>query len=103
MAAKGLPKIRAGMGDVDGPVVEAWSDDDYRRATSLGTILSPDGKADRAGVPALEPAASWLASRARPARGRMGPRLRSSARWRRWRPTTSSFRDGARPSRRCGG
>jgi TPP-dependent pyruvate/acetoin dehydrogenase alpha subunit len=57
MAAKGLPKIRAGMGDVDGPVVEAWSDDDYRRATSLGTILSPDGKADRAGVPALEPAA----------------------------------------------
>lgn len=57
MAAKGLPKIRAGMGDVDAPVVEAWSDDDYRRATSLGTILSPDGKADRAGVPALEPAA----------------------------------------------
>jgi len=57
MAAKGLPKIRAGMGDVSAPVVEAWSDDDYRRATSLGTILSPDGKADRAGVPALEPAA----------------------------------------------
>jgi hypothetical protein len=57
MAAKGLPKIRAGMGDVDAPVVEAWSDDDYRRATSLGTILSPDGKADRAGVPALEAAA----------------------------------------------
>jgi pyruvate dehydrogenase E1 component alpha subunit len=57
MAAKGLPKIRAGMGDVDAPVVEAWSDDDYRRATSLGTILSPDGNADRAGVPALEPAA----------------------------------------------
>ena len=57
MAAKGLPKIRAGMGDVDAPVVEAWSDDDYRRATSLGTILSPDGKADRAGVPALAPAA----------------------------------------------
>jgi len=57
MAAKGLPKIRAGMGDVDASVVEAWSDDDYRRATSLGTILSPDGKADRAGVPALEPAA----------------------------------------------
>ena len=57
MVAKGLPKIRAGMGDVDAPVVEAWSDDDYRRATSLGTILSPDGKADRAGVPALEPEA----------------------------------------------
>jgi TPP-dependent pyruvate/acetoin dehydrogenase alpha subunit len=57
MAAKELPKIRAGMGDVEAPMVEAWSDDDYRRATELGTILSPDGKADRAGVPALQPAA----------------------------------------------
>jgi TPP-dependent pyruvate/acetoin dehydrogenase alpha subunit len=45
------------MGDVEAPIVEAWSDDDYRRATGLGTILSPDGKADRAGVPALAPAA----------------------------------------------
>jgi pyruvate dehydrogenase E1 component subunit alpha len=57
MAAKELPKIRAGMGDLEAPVVEAWSDDDYRRATGLGTILSADGKADRAGVPALKPAA----------------------------------------------
>jgi 2-oxoisovalerate dehydrogenase E1 component alpha subunit len=57
MAAKELPKIRAGMGDVEAPVVEAWDDDDFRRATGLGTILSADGKADRAGVPALEPAA----------------------------------------------
>jgi pyruvate dehydrogenase E1 component alpha subunit len=57
MAAKGLPKIRAGMGDVESPAVEAWSDDEYRRATGLGTILSPDGKADRAGVPALAPEA----------------------------------------------
>src|SRR5262245_61403626 len=57
MAAKELPRIRAGMGDVEAPIVETWSDDDYRRATSLGTILGADGKADRAGVPALEPAA----------------------------------------------
>ena len=57
MAGKELPRIRSGMEDVAAPVVEAWGDDDYRRATSLGTILSPDGKAERAGVPALEPAA----------------------------------------------
>ncbi|HMF44295.1 MAG TPA: thiamine pyrophosphate-dependent enzyme [Polyangia bacterium] len=57
MAGKQLPKIRAGMGDVESPQVEAWSDDDYRRATGLGTILAPDGKADRAGVPSLAPAA----------------------------------------------
>jgi TPP-dependent pyruvate/acetoin dehydrogenase alpha subunit len=55
MAAKELPKIRAGMGDVESPVVEAWADDDYRRATGLTTILSADGQADRAGVPALTP------------------------------------------------
>jgi pyruvate dehydrogenase E1 component alpha subunit len=55
MAGKELPKIRAGMGDVEAPVVETWSDDDYARATGLTTILSPDGSADRAGVPALEP------------------------------------------------
>ena len=57
MAAKELPKIRAGMGDMEAPAIEAWDDDDYRRATGLGTILSPDGKADRAGVPALAPEA----------------------------------------------
>jgi pyruvate dehydrogenase E1 component alpha subunit len=57
MAAKDLPKIRAGMGDVGAAVVEAWSDDDYRRATGLATALSADGKADRAAVPALAPAA----------------------------------------------
>jgi pyruvate dehydrogenase E1 component alpha subunit len=56
MAAKEVPRIRSGMQDPKAPLVEAWSDDDYRRATSLGTILSPDGKADRAGVPALAPA-----------------------------------------------
>ena len=57
MAAKELPKIRAGMGDVEAPSVEAWSDDDYRRATGLLAILSPEGKADRAGVPPLPPEA----------------------------------------------
>src|SRR3954463_16030879 len=57
MAAKQLPKIRAGMGDVEAPAVEAWSDDDYRRAAGLTTMLAPDGKADRAAVPPLAPAA----------------------------------------------
>ena len=55
MAAKELPKIRAGMGDVASPTVEAWSDDDYQRATGLQVILAADGSADRAGVPALAP------------------------------------------------
>jgi TPP-dependent pyruvate/acetoin dehydrogenase alpha subunit len=58
MAGKELPKIRAGMGDVESPAVEAWRDDDYARATGLTAILSPDGAAaDRAAVPALAPAA----------------------------------------------
>jgi len=57
MAAKELPKIRSGLGDVGAPTVEAWSDDDYQRATGLITILSPDGKADRAAVPPLAPEA----------------------------------------------
>jgi len=49
-------KIRAGMGDVEADAVEVWSDEDYRRATGLLTILGPDGKADRAALPRLEPA-----------------------------------------------
>lgn len=57
MAGKQLPKIRSGMADLEAPVVEAWSDDDYRRAAGLGSILSADGSADRAGVPALAPEA----------------------------------------------
>jgi pyruvate dehydrogenase E1 component alpha subunit len=57
MAAKELPKIRAGMGDVASPTVEAWSDEDYERATGLRVILAADGSADRAGVPALAPEA----------------------------------------------
>ena len=46
-------KIRAGMGDVDADFVEVWSDEDYRNATGLLTILRPDGTADRADVPAI--------------------------------------------------
>src|SRR5215468_11025428 len=57
MAGKQLPRIRAGMGDLEAPTIEAWRDEDYARATGLATILSPDGKADRAGVPALATAA----------------------------------------------
>ncbi len=54
MAGKELPRIRAGMGDVESPAVEAWRDEDYARATGLTAILSPDGTAaDRAAVPAL--------------------------------------------------
>ncbi|HEX3694903.1 MAG TPA: thiamine pyrophosphate-dependent dehydrogenase E1 component subunit alpha [Polyangia bacterium] len=48
-------KIRAGMGDVEAETVEVWSDRDHRRATELWTILSPDGVAERAQVPALQP------------------------------------------------
>jgi TPP-dependent pyruvate/acetoin dehydrogenase alpha subunit len=54
---KELPKIRAGMGDVASPTIEAFSDEDWRRATGLGKILAPDGKSERAGVPPLAPEA----------------------------------------------
>jgi pyruvate dehydrogenase E1 component alpha subunit len=48
-------KIRAGMGDVESPFVEVWSDEDHRRATGLLALLAPDGSvADRAALPALE-------------------------------------------------
>jgi TPP-dependent pyruvate/acetoin dehydrogenase alpha subunit len=36
------PRIRAGMGDVAAEAIEAWRDDDYRRATGL---LTSDGDA----------------------------------------------------------
>src|SRR3954451_16806802 len=35
-------KIRAGMGDLDAPAVEVWTDEDYQRATGLFKLL-PDG------------------------------------------------------------
>jgi len=50
------PRIRAGMGDVDAAFVEAFSDESYRRATGLAQVVAPDGTADRAALPALEPA-----------------------------------------------
>jgi len=49
-----LPRLRAGMGDVAAPAQEAFSDEDYRRATGLFTLLAPG--VDRAALPALEPA-----------------------------------------------
>jgi pyruvate dehydrogenase E1 component alpha subunit/2-oxoisovalerate dehydrogenase E1 component alpha subunit len=50
-----LDKIRAGMGDVESPSVEVWSDEDQARATGLAQILAPDGKPVGA-VPQLDPA-----------------------------------------------
>ncbi len=52
----GLPRIRAGMGDLGATFVEAFSDEEHRRATGLARVLSPDGIVDRAGLPALDPA-----------------------------------------------
>ncbi|HVZ73945.1 MAG TPA: thiamine pyrophosphate-dependent enzyme [Polyangia bacterium] len=39
-----LDKIRAGMGDVESPSVEVWSDADETRATGLIQVLAPDGR-----------------------------------------------------------
>lgn len=51
-------KIRAGMGDVESPAVEVWSDEDQRRATGLLQVLVPDGSVvDAAALPDLKPAA----------------------------------------------
>lgn len=52
------PSLRAGMGDLDTPSVEVWTDDDYRRATELQAILSPPGgaSANRPAVPVAAPA-----------------------------------------------
>jgi pyruvate dehydrogenase E1 component alpha subunit len=44
------PRIRAGMGDVAAPAIEAWRDEDYRRATGL---LTSEGQAV---PPGLSPA-----------------------------------------------
>jgi pyruvate dehydrogenase E1 component alpha subunit/2-oxoisovalerate dehydrogenase E1 component alpha subunit len=50
-----LDKIRAGMGDVESPSVEVWSDEAEARATGLWQILAPDGRAVGA-VPTLDAA-----------------------------------------------
>jgi pyruvate dehydrogenase E1 component alpha subunit len=49
-------KVRAGMGDLTSEFVEIYTDLDYQRATGLLSILGPDGRADIARVPRLEPA-----------------------------------------------
>jgi pyruvate dehydrogenase E1 component alpha subunit len=49
-------KIRAGMGDVEADSVEVWTDEDYRQATGLRSILREDGSADAGSVPAIEAA-----------------------------------------------
>jgi pyruvate dehydrogenase E1 component alpha subunit len=53
-----LPLIRAGMGLPEIGEIEAWTDEDYQRATGLVTVLAADGRAagDRAAAPAFEPA-----------------------------------------------
>jgi pyruvate dehydrogenase E1 component alpha subunit/2-oxoisovalerate dehydrogenase E1 component alpha subunit len=50
-----LSKIRAGMGDVESPSVEVWTDEAEARATGLQQILGPDGRLVGP-APALEPA-----------------------------------------------
>jgi TPP-dependent pyruvate/acetoin dehydrogenase alpha subunit len=49
-------KVRSGIGDLSAEFVEIYSDEDYRRATGLLSILTPDGKADPARVPPLSKA-----------------------------------------------
>jgi pyruvate dehydrogenase E1 component alpha subunit len=57
------PSLRAGMGDLDAPSVEVWTDEDYRRATGLQAILSPQNsegqpsRDGRDGRSAIAPAA----------------------------------------------
>ncbi|HXT94716.1 MAG TPA: thiamine pyrophosphate-dependent enzyme [Polyangia bacterium] len=63
------PLVRAGMGAPGVSEIEAWSDEDYARATGLQSILGPagkvdHGKVDRAALPAFEPAALRDAYRA---------------------------------------
>ncbi|HTB60200.1 MAG TPA: thiamine pyrophosphate-dependent enzyme [Polyangia bacterium] len=54
-----LPLVRAGMGAPEVAEIEAWTDEDYRRATGLFTVLSAKGQidrqADRTSLPAFEP------------------------------------------------
>ncbi len=53
-----LPLIRAGMGVPELGEIEAWTDEDYRRATGLLTVLGGHGSGGgRQEPPAFEPAA----------------------------------------------
>jgi 2-oxoisovalerate dehydrogenase E1 component alpha subunit len=60
-----LPLVRAGMGAPEVAEIEAWTDEEYRRATGFFTVLSAksqtkgqiDGEVDRQALPAFAPAA----------------------------------------------
>jgi pyruvate dehydrogenase E1 component alpha subunit len=52
-----LPLVRAGMGAPEVAEIEAWTDEDYRRATGLFTVLAASGEVDRQALPAFAPAA----------------------------------------------
>jgi pyruvate dehydrogenase E1 component alpha subunit len=59
-----VPLVRAGMGAPEVAEIEAWTDEEYRRATGLFTVLSAGGEVDRKAVPAFEPGALREAYRA---------------------------------------
>ena len=59
-----VPLVRAGMGAPEVAEIEAWTDDDYQRATGLVSVLDAGGKVDRAAIPAFEPTALRDAFRA---------------------------------------
>jgi 2-oxoisovalerate dehydrogenase E1 component alpha subunit len=50
-----LPLIRAGMGAPEVAEIEAFTDEEYKRATGLLSLLSANGKVDRAALPPFEP------------------------------------------------
>jgi TPP-dependent pyruvate/acetoin dehydrogenase alpha subunit len=50
-----LPLIRAGMGSPEVAEIEAWTDEDHRRAIDLFTVVSPSGQVDRKLLPAFAP------------------------------------------------
>jgi pyruvate dehydrogenase E1 component alpha subunit len=52
-----LPLVRAGMGAPEVAEIEAWTEEDYRRATGLFTVQSTSGQVDRKALPTFEPAA----------------------------------------------
>jgi pyruvate dehydrogenase E1 component alpha subunit len=53
--AKGKPTATARSGQLTCASVEAWSDEDYARATGLVCLLDENGQADAARVPKLAP------------------------------------------------
>jgi pyruvate dehydrogenase E1 component alpha subunit len=59
-----LPLVRAGMGAPEVAEIEAWTDEDHRRATGLLAVLTADGQVDRKAVPVFEPMALREAYRA---------------------------------------